>query len=64
VVMQDAISTLLLVCASLASLALGVLLAYSLCRTGFALLRMHARAVALEAAGVETQPEPQAAQAS
>jgi hypothetical protein len=52
--MQDAINFLMLVCASLAALAFGVLLAYWVCRAAFALIRMHARSVAAQAA----QPEP------
>lgn len=47
--MQDAMNTLMLVCASLASMAFGVLVAYWLCRAGFAMLRMHARSVAVQA---------------
>jgi hypothetical protein len=50
--MQDALNTLMLVCASLASMAFGVLVAYWLCRCGFAILRIHARSVALANAGV------------
>lgn len=45
--MQDALNTLMLVCASLASMAFGVLVAYWICRAGFAVLRIHARSVAL-----------------
>jgi hypothetical protein len=56
--MQDAINLLMLTCASLAALAFGVLLAYGVCRTGFALIRMHARSIA--AANAASQPEPQA----
>lgn len=48
--MQDALNTLMLVCASLASMAFGVLVAYWICRAGFAVLRIHARAVALGSA--------------
>lgn len=55
---------LMLVCAGLASLALGVLVAYALCRAAFALLRMHARSIALAAAPLEPQAEPQVAQLS
>ncbi|MBT9329654.1 hypothetical protein [Paracidobacterium acidisoli] len=47
--MQDAINLLMLVCAGLAALALGVLMAYAMCRAAFAALRMHARSVAAEA---------------
>lgn len=55
--MQDAINTLMLICAILASMAFGVLAAYWICRAGFAVLRIHARSVA----GVQTQREPQVA---
>jgi hypothetical protein len=55
--MQDAINTLMLICASLASMAFGVLAAYWICRAGFAVLRIHARSVA----GVQTQRKPQVA---
>lgn len=46
--MQDAVNLLMLICAALAALALGVLLAYAICRSAFALLRIHARSVAAE----------------
>ena len=38
--MQDFVNTLVLICAALASLGLGVILAFAVCRAGFALLRM------------------------
>lgn len=44
--MQDAINFLMLVCAALASLAFGVLLAYGVCRVAFATFRIHAGQVA------------------
>jgi uncharacterized protein (DUF2062 family) len=44
--MQEAVNMLMLVCASLASLAFGVLLAYGVCRAAFARLRQHAGEVA------------------
>lgn len=59
--MQDLINTLMLICASLAAMAFGVLSAYGICRAGFAVLSLHARSVALEAATVQSQREPQAA---
>ena len=59
--MQDAINLLMLACASLAALALGVLLAYGVCRAAFALIRMHARSVAAQAAQAEATPAPQTA---
>jgi hypothetical protein len=62
--MQDAINTLMLICASLASLAFGVLAAYGICRAAFALFRIHARSVASELAQVKIQPESQLPHAS
>lgn len=61
--MQDAINTLMLVCASLAALAFGVLAAYGICRSAFAIFRIHARSVAA-AAPVKLQAEPQIPHAS
>ncbi len=43
--MQDIINLSMLVCAIAASLAFGVLAAHALCRTAFALLRVHAISV-------------------
>jgi hypothetical protein len=40
--MQDLMSTIVLICAALASLGLGVMLAFAVCRAGFALLRLQA----------------------
>jgi hypothetical protein len=60
--MQDVINTLMLICASAAAMAFGVLAAYGICRVGFAILRIHARSVALGAASAQPQSEPQAAQ--
>jgi hypothetical protein len=58
--MQDAINTLMLICASLASLAFGVLAAYVICRMAFALFRIHARSVvAADVAQVELRAESQ-----
>jgi len=54
--MQDAINLLMLVCASLAALAFGVLLAYGVCRIAFAAVRLHARSIAAQNS---SQPEPQ-----
>ncbi len=50
----------MLICASAAAMAFGVLAAYGICRAGFAVLRLHARSVALEAANVQSSREPQA----
>lgn len=41
--MQDLLNTFLLICAAIASLSLGVLLAYAVCKAAFAMLRMHAQ---------------------
>jgi hypothetical protein len=38
--MQDFMNTVVLICAALASLGMGVMLAYVVCRAGFALLRL------------------------
>ena len=43
--MFNVVDSLMLICATLASLAFGVLVAYAVCRTAFVLLRWHARAV-------------------
>jgi hypothetical protein len=44
--MQDVVNFFLLGCAILASLAFGMLSAYGICRSAFALLRLHAESVA------------------
>ncbi len=54
--MQEAVNTLMLVCAALASLALGVLVAYGVCRATFAKLFRHAGAVAAERAKAQIAP--------
>ena len=59
--MQDAINFLMLVCASLAALAFGVLLAYWTCRLAFAAIRVHARSIAAQAAEPKPAPTPQVA---
>jgi hypothetical protein len=59
--MQDAINTVMLICASLAAMAFGVLGAYCTCRVGFAILRVHARSVTSEADAIRAQTEPQVA---
>lgn len=53
--MQDAINLLMLVCAACAALALGVLLAYAVCRSAFAALRIHARSVVAESSSAKPQ---------
>jgi hypothetical protein len=45
-VMSPMMNTLMLICASLAALAFGVLSAHALCRAGFGILRAHASSVA------------------
>ncbi len=42
---MDAMNLVVLMCAVLAALALGVLLAYACCQTLFSLLRMHVRSL-------------------
>jgi hypothetical protein len=54
--MQNAVNTLMLVCAALASLAFGVLLAYGICRAAFAKLRQHAGLVADRRAKAQMVP--------
>jgi hypothetical protein len=49
--------SIVLVCAVLASLAAGVLLAYALCHTMFALFRIHARQVAVRSSDVVVTPQ-------
>lgn len=43
--MQDFMNTILLICATMGSLALGVLLAYVVCTATFSALKMHARSL-------------------
>jgi hypothetical protein len=43
---MDAMNLVVLMCAVLAALALGVLLAYACCQMLFSLLRMHVRSLA------------------
>ncbi|MFY9744680.1 MAG: hypothetical protein WA891_17620 [Acidobacteriaceae bacterium] len=47
---------LMLICAALASLAFGVLVAYGVCRMAFAKLRQHAGQVAAERATAQMVP--------
>lgn len=53
--MQDLMSTLALICAALASLGLGVILAFAVCRAGFALLRWQSHRPELSATPAKTQ---------
>ena len=54
--MQEAVNTLMLACAALASLAVGVLVAYGVCRAVFARLFRHAGAVATKQATAQIVP--------
>lgn len=47
--MQNAMDVLMLMCATLAALAFGVLAAYGVCRGAFAVFRIHALQVAQRA---------------
>jgi ABC-type spermidine/putrescine transport system permease subunit II len=53
--MQDLMSTMVLICAALASLVLGVTLAFAVCRAGFALLRLQSPRSESLAAPAKTQ---------
>jgi hypothetical protein len=57
--MQDLMSTVVLICAALASLGFGVLLAFAVCRAGFALLRSQSP----RPNSVAAQPKAQALEA-
>jgi hypothetical protein len=50
--MADILNLVMLVCASIGSMAFGILAAYGILRTGFALMRPQRRAVA-----VKTRPQ-------
>ena len=54
--MQNAVNTLMLVCAIAASLAFGVLLAYGVCRAAFVAFRQHAGSVAAQRAKTQVAP--------
>ena len=54
--MQDFVNMVVLVCAAIASLGLGVMLAYAVCRAGFALLGVQARPAEPAAVPAKTQP--------
>jgi hypothetical protein len=64
--MQDAINLLMLICASLAALAFGVLAAYGICSGAFFLFRLHARSISAETetAQVKLRAESQIPHAS
>jgi hypothetical protein len=44
--MQDLVNTVMLICAVMAAMAFGVLLAYGVCKGALLLFRIHARSVA------------------
>lgn len=52
--MQGLMNLLMLVCASAAAMAFGVLAAYGICRIAFSILRIHARSIAL---GSQAKPQ-------
>jgi hypothetical protein len=52
--MQDLMNTVLLICAAIAALCLGVGLAFGFCKVGFAILRMHARSMTAQPPRVKT----------
>jgi hypothetical protein len=54
--MRDAVNMLMLICAALASLAFGVLVAYGVCRVAFAKLRQHAGQIAEQRATAQIVP--------
>ncbi len=56
--MQDLVNTFMLICAAVASLAFGVLIAYGFFRALFQVLHLHARSVAAP------QPKAQVARVS
>jgi hypothetical protein len=53
--MQDLMNLVVLICAALASLGLGVMLAFAVCRAGFALLRLQAPRAEASAVSAKTQ---------
>jgi hypothetical protein len=53
--MLDVMNTLVLICAALAALGLGVMLAYAVCRAGFALLRLQTPRTESAAVPAKTQ---------
>ncbi len=53
--MENEVSILMVFCAAIAALALGVMLGYMCCKTLFDVLRFHARLSPAEGAKAETQ---------
>jgi len=54
--MQDFANLVLLICAAIASLGLGVVLAFWVCRAGFALLRIQAHPTESPAVPAKARP--------
>jgi hypothetical protein len=53
--MQNEVSMLMVFCAAVAALALGVMLGYMCCKSLFGILRFHARSLHAESSEAETQ---------
>jgi len=53
--MYDFVNTVVLICAAIASLGLGVILALATCRAGFAVMRTQVRSH--EAVAIQTKPQ-------
>ena len=53
--MENEVNMLMVFCAAIAALALGVMLGYICCKSLFDLLRFHARQSAVQGAKAETQ---------
>jgi len=53
--MQDIFNSMLLICAAIASLGLGVTLAFGVCRAAFAILRSQSRATRAPAVSAKPQ---------
>ena len=53
--MENEVNMLMVFCAAIAALALGVMLGYMCCKSLFDLLRFHARQSATQGAKAETQ---------
>jgi hypothetical protein len=53
--MQNEVNMLMVFCAAIAALALGVILGYMCCKSLFGVLRLHARWLQAESVEAETQ---------
>lgn len=62
--MQDAFNLVMLACAALASMGLGVWVAYAICRAAFALMHWHSQQNAPAAAVNTVKPATEAARVS